>query len=155
MRFLFRLGVLALAVVGAKALYDQFAPKAAELRGPAGDVLGTAKSAARDVTQHAKDAAAEVADDARQKASDVKDQASTAVDAGARTSCPTTRRPSLRRRRQPAPDRRREARRRLDHRVVPDAVEQFDDGVGPRRAQTVRHRHHRDGIVDAPHDVQR
>jgi hypothetical protein len=75
MRFLFRLGVLALAAVGAKTLFDRFAPKAAELRGPAGDVLGSAKSAARDVTQHAKDAAAEVADDARQRASDVRDQA--------------------------------------------------------------------------------
>jgi F0F1-type ATP synthase membrane subunit b/b' len=80
MRFIIRLGVLALAVVGAKALYEQFAPKAAELRGPAGDVLGSAKSAARDITQHAKDAAAEVADDARQRAGDVRDQASTAVD---------------------------------------------------------------------------
>jgi hypothetical protein len=80
MRFILRLGVLALAVVGAKALYDQFAPKAAELRGPAGDVLGTAKNAARDVTQHAKDAAAEVADDARQRAGDVRDQASTAAE---------------------------------------------------------------------------
>ena len=68
MRFLFRLGVLALAAVGAKTLFDRFAPKAAELRGPAGDVLGSAKSAARDVTQHAKDAASEVADDARQRA---------------------------------------------------------------------------------------
>ena len=81
MRFLLRLGVLALAVVGAKALYDQFAPKAAELRGPAGDVLDSAKTAARDVTQHAKVAAAEVADDARQRAGDVRDQASTVVDA--------------------------------------------------------------------------
>ena len=80
MRFLFRLGVLALAAVGAKALFDRFAPKSAELRGPAGDVLDTAKSAARDVTQHAKDAASEVADDARQRAADVRDQASTAVD---------------------------------------------------------------------------
>ena len=80
MRFIFRLGVLALAVVGAKALYERFAPKAAELRGPAGDVLDTAKNAARDVTQHAKDAAAEVADDARQRASDVRDQASTAAE---------------------------------------------------------------------------
>ncbi len=70
MRFLLRLGVLVLAVVGAKALYDQFAPKAVQLKGPAGDVLDTAKHRrARDVTQHAKDAAAEVADDARQKAS--------------------------------------------------------------------------------------
>jgi hypothetical protein len=79
MRFLFRLGVLALAAVGAKTLYDRFAPKAAELRGPAGDVLGSAKSAARDVTQHAKDAASEVADDARQRASDVKDKAADAT----------------------------------------------------------------------------
>ena len=80
MRFLFRLGVLALAAVGAKALFDRFAPKAAELKGPAGDVLGSAKSAARDVTQHAKDAASEVADDARQRASIVKEQAASAVD---------------------------------------------------------------------------
>lgn len=80
MRFLFRLGVLALAAVGAKALYDRFAPKAVELRGPAGDVIDTAKSAARDVTQHAKSAAADVADDARQRAADVRDQASAAAD---------------------------------------------------------------------------
>jgi hypothetical protein len=80
MRFILRLGVLALAVVGAKSLYERFAPKAAELRGPAGDVLGTAKNAARDVTQHAKDAAAEVADDARQRANDVRDQASTVAE---------------------------------------------------------------------------
>lgn len=80
MRFLIRLGVLALAAVGAKALYDQFAPKAAELKGPAGNVLDTAKNAARDVSQHAKVAATEVADDARQRAADVKDQASAAAD---------------------------------------------------------------------------
>ena len=80
MRFLFRLGVLALAVFGAKSLYDRFAPKAAELRGPAGDVFGTAKSAARDVSQHAKDAASEVADDARQRASDVRDKAADAAE---------------------------------------------------------------------------
>jgi len=80
MRFLIRLVVLGLAAVGAKSLYDQFAPKAAELKGPAGNVLDTAKSAARDVTQHAKDAAGEVADDARKKAADVRDQASTAAD---------------------------------------------------------------------------
>jgi hypothetical protein len=80
MRFLFRLVVLALAAVGAKALYDQFAPKAAELRGPAGNVLDTAKTAARDVGQHAKDAATEVAGDARQRAADVRDQASAAAE---------------------------------------------------------------------------
>ena len=80
MRFLLRLGVLALAVVGAKSLYDRFAPKAVELRGPAGDVLDTAKSAARDVTQHARDAAAGVADDARHRAEEVRDQAVAAAD---------------------------------------------------------------------------
>ena len=102
MRFLFRLGVLALAVVGAKALFDQFGPKAAELRGPATDVLDSAKSAARDVTQHAKVAAAEVADDARQRASDVRDQASTAVEqvqdstsAGVSDDAPTVATPAV------------------------------------------------------------
>jgi hypothetical protein len=80
MRFLFRLGVLALAAVGAKALYDRFAPKANELRGPAGDVIDSAKSAAIDVTQRAKDAAIGVADDAKQRASQVRDQAETAAE---------------------------------------------------------------------------
>ena len=79
MRFLLRLGVLALAAVGAKTLYDRFAPKAAELRGPASDVLGSAKSAALGVTQTAKDAAADVAEDARQRANDVAAQASSAA----------------------------------------------------------------------------
>jgi hypothetical protein len=80
MRFLFRLAVLALAAVGAKSLYDRFAPKAAELRGPAGNVVDSAKSAARDVSQHAKDAAVGVADDARQRAGDVRDQAADVVE---------------------------------------------------------------------------
>jgi hypothetical protein len=88
MRFLFRLVVLALAAVGAKTLYDQFAPKAAELRGPAGGVIDSAKSAARDVGQHAKDAASEVADDARQRAADVRDQASDAADPAQSTLTP-------------------------------------------------------------------
>jgi hypothetical protein len=79
MRFLFRLAVLALAAVGVKALFDRFAPKAAELRGPATDVLESAKSAARGVSQHAKDAAADVADDARQRAAELGDQTSTAI----------------------------------------------------------------------------
>ena len=80
MRFLLRLGVLALAVVGAKALFDRFAPRAAELRGPASDVYGSAKDAARDVTQHAKDAAADVVGDAKQRAGEVRDQASDAIE---------------------------------------------------------------------------
>jgi hypothetical protein len=86
MRFLFRLVVLALAAVGAKTLYDQFAPKAAELRGPAGGVIDSAKSAARDVGQHAKDAAADV----RDQASAAADQAqSTLTSTDAPTDAPT------------------------------------------------------------------
>lgn len=80
MRFLFRIAVLALAAVGAKTLYDRFAPKAAELRGPASDVFDSAKSAAQDVTNHARVAASEVIDDARTRAEDVRDQASAVVD---------------------------------------------------------------------------
>jgi hypothetical protein len=75
MRFLFRLLVLALAVVGAKALYDRFAPRAADLRGPANDVLGSAKDAAQGISQHAKVAAGQVADDARRRAGEVADDA--------------------------------------------------------------------------------
>jgi uncharacterized protein YjbJ (UPF0337 family) len=80
MRFLFRLGVLALAAVGAKALYDRFAPRAAELRGPAGDVLGSAKDAARDITRHAGDAVGDVLDDASQRAATVRDEAQAVVE---------------------------------------------------------------------------
>ena len=80
MRFLFRIAVLALAAVGAKALYDRFAPKASEMRGPAGEVFDSAKIAAHDVTNHARVAASEVADDARARAEEVRKQASAAVD---------------------------------------------------------------------------
>jgi hypothetical protein len=80
MRFLFRIAVLALAAVGAKALYDRFAPKAAEMRGPAGEVFDSAKHAAQDVTNHARVAASEVADDARARAEAVRKQASEVVD---------------------------------------------------------------------------
>ena len=80
MRFLFRIAVLALAAVGAKTLYDRFAPKAAELKGPAGNVLDSAKNAAQDVTNHARVAASEVIDDARARAEDVREQASAVVD---------------------------------------------------------------------------
>jgi hypothetical protein len=75
MRFLFRLAVLGLAAVGAKSLYDRFAPKAAELKQPMSGVLDTAKEAARDVSGHAKEAASQVVDDAKQRAGEVKDQA--------------------------------------------------------------------------------
>jgi ElaB/YqjD/DUF883 family membrane-anchored ribosome-binding protein len=79
MRFLLRLAVLALAAFGAKALYDRYAPKAAELKEPMAGVLDNAKEAARDVSGHARDAAAQVVDDAKQRAGDVKDQAHEAV----------------------------------------------------------------------------
>jgi hypothetical protein len=80
MRFLIRIAVLALAAFGAKTLYDRFAPKAAELRGPAGGVFDSAKNAAQDVTNHARVAASSVADDARARAEEVRKQASAAVD---------------------------------------------------------------------------
>lgn len=79
-RFVFRLTVLALAAVGAKALYDRLAPKAAELRGPASDVLDSAKGAAQDVTQHARAAASDVVDDARARAGELRDRASSVVE---------------------------------------------------------------------------
>jgi uncharacterized protein YjbJ (UPF0337 family) len=80
MRMLIRLAVLALAAVGAKSLYERFAPKAADLREPVSGVLDTAKSAARDVTGHAKEAAGQVVDDARTRASEVRDEARDAAD---------------------------------------------------------------------------
>jgi uncharacterized protein YjbJ (UPF0337 family) len=80
MRMLIRLAVLALAAVGAKSLYERFAPKAADLREPVSGVLDTAKSAARDVTGHAKEAASQVVDDARTRASEVRDEARDAAD---------------------------------------------------------------------------
>jgi hypothetical protein len=97
MRFLFRLGILALAAVGAKTLYERFAPKAAELRGSAGDMMGSAKSAAQGVTQHAKDAAAEVTGDAKSRASDVAHQASSTVGStsSGRDDAPTVANPTV------------------------------------------------------------
>ena len=80
LRFVFRIVLLALAAVGAKTLYDRLAPKAAELRGPASDVLDSAKGAAQDVTHHARAAAADVVDDARKRAGEVRDQASSVVE---------------------------------------------------------------------------
>jgi hypothetical protein len=99
MRFLFRLVVLALAAVGAKTLYDQFAPKAAELRGPAGGVIDSAKNAARDVGQHAKDAAADVRDQASAAANQAQstltsNEAPTEPRAGAPTGAPTVASPA-------------------------------------------------------------
>jgi uncharacterized protein YjbJ (UPF0337 family) len=80
MRILIRLAILALAAVGAKALYDRFAPKAADLRDPVSGVIDTAKSAAHDVAGHAKEAAGQVVDDARTRAAVVRDEARDAAD---------------------------------------------------------------------------
>ena len=80
MRILIRLAILALAAVGAKALYDRFAPRAADLREPVSGVIDTAKNAARDVTGHAKEAAGQVVDDARTRAGEVRDEARDAAD---------------------------------------------------------------------------
>jgi uncharacterized protein YjbJ (UPF0337 family) len=80
MRILIRLAILALAAVGAKALYDRFAPRAADLREPVSGVIDTARSAARDVTGHAKEAAGQVVDDARTRAGEVRDEARDAAD---------------------------------------------------------------------------
>src|SRR3954447_3003022 len=79
MRFLIRLGILALAAVGAKSLYERFAPKAADLRQPVSGVLDTAKGAAREVTDHAKVAASQVVDDAKARAGEVREEARSAV----------------------------------------------------------------------------
>ncbi len=77
MRILIRLALLALAAVGAKSLYDRFAPRAADLREPVSGVLDTAKEAARDVTGRAKVAAAQVVDDATDAATDAPTDAPT------------------------------------------------------------------------------
>jgi hypothetical protein len=65
LRLLMRAATFVFVALGIKALYDRFWPKAKELRQPAVEVLGTAKSAARDVTEPAKAAAGEVAAEAR------------------------------------------------------------------------------------------
>jgi hypothetical protein len=86
MRFLFRLVVLGLAAVGAKSLYEKFAPKAADMREPVSGVLGSAKEAARGVSETAKGAASQVVDDAKQRAGEVRDQAQQAADSAPKPS---------------------------------------------------------------------
>jgi len=88
MRFIIRVGTWALAAVGIKALYDRYAPKAKELRRPAGAVLDTAKQSSREVVEHAKAAGSEILADARQRSAEVRDVAADAVDETAST--PTT-----------------------------------------------------------------
>ena len=55
MRFLIRLGVLALAAFGAKALFDKYAPRAGDLKQPANDFMDRAK--VRSVTPPIRSAA--------------------------------------------------------------------------------------------------
>ena len=75
MRFLFRIAVLALAAVGAKALYDRFRPAVEGATSGGGSAtLEPAKSAAKEVAEHAKAAAGEVAQHARTAASDAAAQ---------------------------------------------------------------------------------
>jgi hypothetical protein len=75
MRWLFRIAVLALAVVGAKTLYERFRPAVeGATSGGGSSTLEPAKSAAREVAEHAKAAAGEVAQHARSAASDAAAQ---------------------------------------------------------------------------------
>jgi hypothetical protein len=79
MRFLFRIALLALAAVGAKALYERFRPAVEGATSGSGSaVLQPAKHAIHEVTDHAKTAAAEVAEHARsaatEAASETRDQ---------------------------------------------------------------------------------
>ena len=80
MRFLIRVATWALAAVGAKALYDRYAPKAKELRQPASEVIDTAKTSSRAVVEHAKAAGSEIIADAKQRSAEVRDVAADAVD---------------------------------------------------------------------------
>jgi hypothetical protein len=79
MRLIIRLAVLALAAVGAKSLYDRFAPQVAASREPAAGVLDSAKGAAKSVSNHARSAASDVARDAREQAARVQQEAAEAV----------------------------------------------------------------------------
>jgi hypothetical protein len=80
MRFIIRVGTWVLAAVGIKALYDRYAPRAKELRRPAGAVLDTAKHSSREVVEHAKAAGSEILADARERSGEVRDAAADAVD---------------------------------------------------------------------------
>ena len=87
MRWLIRLGVLVLAAVGVKTLYERYARQPAPAgsagassvvdtaKGAAREVADHAKSALGEVAEHAKSAAGEVAADARARAEEVKQTA--------------------------------------------------------------------------------
>lgn len=75
MRFLFRLAVLALAAIGAKALYDKLAPHSDELKRTGADLVDRTTSAAREVAGKAQEATQRVASTAQENAAAVKDTA--------------------------------------------------------------------------------
>jgi hypothetical protein len=71
-KLLIRLGILVLAAVGIKYLYERYAKREGNVGTSGGlTVLDSAKDAARDVVDHAKVAASEVADHAKTAASEV------------------------------------------------------------------------------------
>jgi hypothetical protein len=72
MRMLIRLAILALAAIGAKALYDKFAPHADNLKQTGAEFVDRAGSAARDVGAKVSDATQKVAATAKEGADDVK-----------------------------------------------------------------------------------
>ena len=72
MRMLFRLAVLALAAIGAKALYDKFAPHADSLKQTGSEFVDRAGSAARDVGAKVSDATQKVVATAKESVDEVK-----------------------------------------------------------------------------------
>jgi gas vesicle protein len=72
MRMLIRLAVLALAAMGAKALYDKFAPHADNLKQTGADFVDRAGSAARDVGAKVGDVTQKVATTAKEGVDEVK-----------------------------------------------------------------------------------
>jgi cell division septum initiation protein DivIVA len=91
MRFLIRIGVLALAAFGAKTLYEKYSPRAQELKQPASDFIDRAKgaanrtsdqmtSAAQTAAQQMTDAAKDMTDELRTAAGDAAHDAAERVD---------------------------------------------------------------------------
>jgi hypothetical protein len=70
-RLLIRLVVLALAALGAKTLYDRFAPHTDDLKTTGYEFVDRAGSAARDVGSAVTDATQKVAATAKESANDV------------------------------------------------------------------------------------
>jgi hypothetical protein len=98
LRLAIRLGVLALAVFGAKTLYDKFSSRVRSLKGPASEFVQHANviadqtaERARRAAREAKGAATDAADDLQRAADDAKDEAArrlAASDAGPADSAP-------------------------------------------------------------------